>query len=195
LAQVLGYLCISNKATADLVAADEIERASVQLQEMQGTLQEAYQDVRESILGLRETVSPQRNLSSALKEYVRKFSQHSGIQVYLALDGMVQRECTPAAEVQLLRIIQESLSNVRKHSKAKQAWIKFKPDVSSTSVTIEDDGRGFDLASVTEGNQLHFGLQTMRERAESVGGNLQLWSQLGQGTKVVVTLPCKKGEE
>ncbi|MBI5034144.1 MAG: GAF domain-containing protein [Chloroflexi bacterium] len=191
LAQVLGYLCIRNKATANLVASNEIKRAAAHLDEMQQTLDEAYQDVRESILGLRETISHQRNLFSSLKEYTSKFGRQTGIRVNLVSDGNIQKECTPDAEVQLLRIIQESLSNVRKHSRAKQTWIRFEQAQSSMRVTIEDDGKGFDLAAVARDTQSHFGLQTMRERAESVGGNFQVWSQLEQGTKIQVTLPCK----
>lgn len=195
LAQVLGYLCIRNRAAADLVAAGESERAGAQLQEMQGALQEVYQDVREAILGLRETVSPDRDLVSSLQEYAHKFSQQTGIKVNLSHDGPVHTEATPEAEVQLLRIIQESLSNVRKHSEARQAWIKFEQKAGSTIVTIEDNGRGFDPSTLLHDSQPHFGLQTMRERAESVGGKFRLWSQPELGTRIVVTLPCQQGEE
>jgi nitrate/nitrite-specific signal transduction histidine kinase len=192
LAQVLGYLCIRSKATADLVAAGEIARAGAQLEEMQGSIQEAYQDVREAILGLRETVSPERDLISSLQEYAHKFSQQTGIKVNLSHEGPLHTESTPEAEIQLLRIIQESLSNVRKHSEARQAWIKFEEKAGSTIVTIEDNGRGFDPAAVLHDSQPHFGLQTMRERTESVGGKFRLWSQPELGTTIVVTLPCQQ---
>jgi nitrate/nitrite-specific signal transduction histidine kinase len=195
LAQVLGYLCTRNKVAADLVASGETRRAEAQLQEMQKTMEEAYQDVRESILGLRMTVSPNRGLGSALKEYAHKFTLQTGIRVNLIWSGDDHIERVPEAEVQLLRIIQEALSNVRKHSGARQAWIRFEPNAESATVTIEDDGKGFDPTSVTQNGQPHFGLQTMRERAEGVGGSLQVWSQSGQGTRVVVTLPLTQGGE
>ncbi len=193
LAQVLGYLSIRNQVAMDLVAASDVERAGVQLQEMQRIMEEAYQDVRESILGLRTTVSPKRGLVAALKEYAKKFSQQTGIRTNVILDGNDQVECDPETEVQLLRIIQEALSNVRKHSRAKQAWIKFDLGADLTVVTIEDDGGGFDPAAVDQNLQPHFGMQTMQERAEGVGGHLQFHSRRGQGTRVVVTLPVDHG--
>lgn len=193
LAQVLGYLSIRNQVATDLVTANDMKRAEVQLYEMQRIMEEAYQDVRESILGLRTTVSPKRGLVSALKEYVKKYSQQTGIRTSVNLDGNAEIDCDPETEVQLLRIIQEALTNVRKHSSAKQAWIKFELEADLNVVTIEDDGNGFDPALVDQDLQSHFGIQTMQERAESVGGRLQFHSQPGQGTRVVVTLPFGDG--
>ena len=195
IAQVLGSLCMRNKTVTDLVTAGEAERAAAQLQEMQGVMQEAYQDVRESILGLRVTVSPNGGFVSTLKEYAHRFGQQTGIRVNLVSNSDDRIEYAPEVEVQLLRIIQEALTNARKHSEAKQAWIRFEPQAESVVVTIEDDGRGFDPASVNPDGQQNFGLQTMRERAEGVGGSVQVSSQPGQGTKIVVRLPCNRGGE
>ena len=192
LAQVLGYLYTRNKIATDLVATGDIERAGAQLQEMQRAMQEAYQDIREAILDLRVTVSANRGLVSALKEYLHKFGQQTGIRVNLISNDADQFECAPEADVQLLRIIQEALANVRKHSEARQAWIRFEPRAESMVVTIEDNGKGFDSTALSQDGQQHFGLQTMQERAESVGGSLQIQSQPGQGTKVMVTLALDK---
>jgi nitrate/nitrite-specific signal transduction histidine kinase len=195
LAQVLGYLCVRNKVAADLIASREVAHAEAQLQEIQVVMQEAYQDVRESILGLRMTVSPNRGLIPTLKEYAHRFGQQTGIRVNLVYNSDVRIGYAPDVEVQLLRIIQEALTNARKHSEAKQAWIRFEPQAESVVVTIEDDGRGFDPALVNQDSQQNFGLQTMRERAEGVGGAVQVSSQPGQGTKIAATLPCNRGGE
>lgn len=188
LAQVLGYLRIRCKTISDLVASPGNERAWEQLQEMQRTIHEAYQDIRESILGLRTTVSPNKDVVSAIKEYAHTFGTQTGIRISLSNSGDDHFVWTPEAEVQLLRIIQEALSNVRKHSRAKQAWIRFDLQPRVAIVTIEDNGKGFDIESMRQDNQQHFGLQTMRERAEGVGGSVQVESRLGQGTKIKVTL-------
>jgi nitrate/nitrite-specific signal transduction histidine kinase len=191
LAQVLGYLGIKNKAAMDLIAAGQVARAEGELRQIQETMQAACQDIRESILGLRVTVSADGGLVSVLKEYVHKFSLQTGIRLTLITNGNEEMAYLPEAEVQLLRIIQEALSNVRKHSDAKQAWIKIDCQANRSLVTITDEGKGFDQSLVGRDSQPHYGLQTMRERAESVGGSLQVVSQPGHGTRVVVTLPLK----
>ncbi|MEE8163333.1 MAG: ATP-binding protein, partial [Anaerolineae bacterium] len=91
------------------------------------------------------------------------------------------------SEGQLLRIIQEALANVRKHAHARRVKIRFELWDSVVQTTVEDSGRGFQPAEARRGR--HFGLDTMRERAESVGGTLLIESKPGAGTKVVVRLP------
>jgi len=95
----------------------------------------------------------------------------------------------PVVEIQLLRIIQEALANIRKHSGASRAWVRFEADEAGAVITIEDDGQGFDPSRIWQDRQEHFGLQTMRERAESVGGTLHILTQPGQGVRMTVQLP------
>ena len=104
----------------------------------------------------------------------------------------VMMEFAPVAEIQLLRIIQEALTNIRKHSQASRAWVRFEADAEGAVITVEDDGRGFDPSRMGQDGQEHFGLQTMRERAESVGGDLQISTQPGQGTRLTVQLPLSR---
>jgi len=102
-------------------------------------------------------------------------------------------EFAPAAEIQLLRIIQEALTNIRKHSQASRAWVRFEADDGEQAViTVEDDGRGFDPSRVGQEGREHFGLQTMRERVESVGGTLHISTQPGQGVRVIVQLSISR---
>lgn len=193
LAQVLGYLCIRTEVARDLVNAAKVDRAVHELGEMQSAVQQAHQDLRESILGLRATIHPQGGLYSTLKEYLHKFSVQTGIAVNLVSNGSGRVEYSPEAEVQLLRIIQEALANIRKHSNAKQAWVRFEPYAEFTRVTIEDNGEGFDPALVSQADQPRFGLQTMQERAEGVGGTLHISSGPGQGAKISIDLPTRRG--
>jgi two-component system nitrate/nitrite sensor histidine kinase NarX len=99
---------------------------------------------------------------------------------------------SPEVASQLLRIIQEAMTNVRKHAGANNLWIVFKQDYDVLSITIQDDGRGFSPTQLAKDNQQHFGLQIMRERAQSIGGSLELDSQPGQGTQIVIRLPSAK---
>ena len=148
--------------------------------------------MRESILGLRTTVTPGVGLIPALTEYLHRFSQQSGIRARLVMGDDAIVKFAPGAEIQLLRIIQEALTNVRKHSQASRAWVRFEADEAGTVITVEDDGRGFDPSLIGQDGREHFGLQTMRERAESVGGVLQISTQPGQGTRLTVQLPLSR---
>lgn len=195
LAQVLGYLCIRTEVARGFMKSAQVDRAVEELQEMENAVQEAHQDLRESILGLRAAIHPQGGLFSMLKEYLHKFSVQTGIAVNMTSNGDGALKFSPEAEVQLLRIIQEALANIRKHSNAKQAWIRFEPHPAFTRVTIEDDGKGFDPDRVHLASQPHFGLQTMRERAEGVGGALHVSSQPEQGATISIDLPTRRGGE
>jgi signal transduction histidine kinase len=95
------------------------------------------------------------------------------------------------AEVQLIWIIREALANVKKHAEARRAWVTFEREAEHARVTIADNGRGFDTARLPRRGLTGFGLQIMRERAESAGGRLNVESGPGQGTRVMVWLPLK----
>jgi signal transduction histidine kinase len=94
---------------------------------------------------------------------------------------------SPLAEVQLMRIVQEALSNVRKHAQASQVLVRIASHDDYLALTITDDGVGFDSPA---GNG-HYGLLTMRERAESAGGGLTVTSESGLGTQVNLWLPIQ----
>jgi signal transduction histidine kinase len=192
LAQVLGYLQMKSKAVEGLLSSGQAAQAQAELHEIQEVAQEAYGDVRESILGLRTTITPVVGFIPALTEYLHKFSQQSGIRARLVIDDDAEMEFAPAVEIQLLRIIQEALTNIRKHSQASRAWVRFEADGDGAVITVEDDGRGFDPSCIGQDGQEHFGLQTMRERAEGVGGELDVSTRSGQGTMVIVRLPLSR---
>ncbi|MHB9091364.1 MAG: ATP-binding protein, partial [Chloroflexota bacterium] len=188
LAQILGYLNLRIHMAEDLLEKGDREGLRSELQHSAGVTQEAYADVREAILGLRTSITLEQDLLCTLREYLRKFRQNSDIAAELEVAHEESINLTPAAEVQLIRIIQEALTNVRKHARANHARVRLRGDGEMAEVTISDDGRGFDVqqSAAKEG---HFGLQTMRERAESVGGTLTISSAPGQGSTITVRLP------
>jgi signal transduction histidine kinase len=94
----------------------------------------------------------------------------------------------PAVEVQLLRIIQEALSNVRRHARAQHAQVIFGVTAQQFCLTIADDGQGFEPAAVAAHGE-GYGLRAMRERVEGLGGDLTVNSAPGQGTQIVVQVP------
>ena len=147
----------------------------------------AYEEVRQAIFGLRTFVSRGLGLVPTLTEFLHEFSVHNGIAVELETAGPPLDAVPPASEVQAVRIIQEALTNVRKHAAADRARVRLQRDGAWLRVTIEDDGVGWDRLASRSG--LHFGLATMRERAEGLGGRFEVEAAPGRGTRVVATLP------
>jgi len=188
LAQTLGYLNIKAKAVEDLVAANRRTEAQAGLKEMREVVKEAYEDVRGAIFDLRATAMPCQDFIPALREYLHEFGLQHGFKTELVLDGY-EDHLSPTAEIQLMRIVQEALTNVRKHARASRVWVKLESDDYRSRIIVEDDGQGFVSSQARPVGQPHFGLQTMRERAESVGGSLIVESNPGRGTRVTVEIP------
>jgi signal transduction histidine kinase len=154
-----------------------------------------YQDVRESISELRTRVS-ERGLSATVRDYVDEYEDRHGITVTVEGDE-VSRGLPALVAFQLLRIVQEALANVRKHAGATNAWITFNKQVGGRlQMTIRDDGVGFDPHTPpADPSRKSFGLVSMRERVESLGGELAIDSQPGKGTRVIVAIPLKTRTE
>lgn len=190
LAQVLGYVNTKTLAVRKLLSSGKHTEAEAQLAQLEEAAREMYAGVRQAILDLRISASPKRRFMPTLKEYLYKFSQQSGIKTELVVsDQEVYLRFAPAAEIQLIRIVQEALTNVRKHARASRAWVRFTVSDGNIQMTIEDNGQGFDPSHMARGDWPQFGLQTMKERAEATGGTFELESSPGQGTKVQVTIP------
>jgi two-component system nitrate/nitrite sensor histidine kinase NarX len=164
-------------------------RVAGELEDLASVNEEAYRDVREAILGLREA-SRTQGLLEALGAYLDKYAVQSGIAVELdsTLDG---EPALPAAtEIQLIRVIQEALTNVRKHARATRAHVRLaSAEPGTVTVVVEDDGRGFDSTATTVHRDGGYGLQTMRERMQLAGGSLRIDSQPGRGTRVIAIVP------
>lgn len=188
LAQILGYLNLRIRAAEEMLSRKDEAALKAELKHAVDVTQEAYADVREAILGLRTSITLEQDLLCTLREYLRKFQQHSGISAELLAECEDSIALAPAAEVQLIRIIQEALTNVRKHACARHAWVRIRTNADRAEVAIGDDGCGFDV-ELTAAREGHFGLQTMKERAESVGGSLEVRTAPSRGTQVLVTLP------
>jgi signal transduction histidine kinase len=91
--------------------------------------------------------------------------------------------------VELLRVLQEALTNARRHSGARSVEVRLRTEDGAVLAAVIDDGRGFDPASPRAG----VGLSTMRERVEALGGEIEVKSQLGEGTKVALRVPLEGG--
>ena len=122
---------------------------------------------------------------------MRPSESQSGISARLEVEGNLDLPST--VELQLLRIIQEALSNARKHAEAETARVRLERFDDRLLATIEDDGTGFDPSTRVRGDFPRFGLAIMKERAESIGGSMELDSSPGGGTRVKIAIPILSG--
>lgn len=194
LAQVLGYVNTHTLAIEKLLASDRSEEAETQVERMRQAALHAYTDVREAILGLR---SSREGLGASLEQYVSEFTNMTGLEVDLHVDPAVaQLRLGPEVEVQLVRIAQEALANVRKHAQATSVNVDLRSENGAVVIEVADDGLGFEPDRPVRTGWPHFGLQSMRERTEAIGGTFELRSEPGSGTRVVVHAPVteRRGE-
>jgi two-component system sensor histidine kinase DegS len=146
-------------------------------------LRDGLDEVRSFITDLRPPVVD-IGLAQAIAERGTQLRERAGIEMEVDVDGIDAR-LTPSARASVLRIVQEALQNVRKHAAASAVRIGLEGDV----LVIADNGRGFDLVRLAAGTIRNFGLQFMRERAELMGGQLNIESRQGEGTRILLRLP------
>ncbi|HYH07255.1 MAG TPA: GAF domain-containing sensor histidine kinase [Thermoanaerobaculia bacterium] len=155
----------------------ESGRLEAALQTTRNTLEEA----RRSVMNLRAEPLAGRPLAQALALLAREFTSQSGIRVSLALD-----DCSLSlpAEAELYRIAEQALANVRQHAQAKHVAVSLRCARGSATLSVEDDGVGFDPRRVPDDRH---GVRGMRERARLAGGTLRIASR--PGTKIVAKVP------
>lgn len=194
LAQVLGALHLRLRV---LEAAGELtEELRSEVSELGELCHAAYQDVREAIVGLR-SLTREESLPQALERYVRHYERHGGPPTTVSCpdDGIRLPE---DVQLHVLRIVQEALTNVRKHACASGVEVRVSTSPEHLEVEVRDDGVGLPGGVGSHPDQAAqcqveapggFGLTTMHERAALVGGELDVRSTPGRGTCVRVLLP------
>ncbi|MFZ5857943.1 MAG: GAF domain-containing sensor histidine kinase [Chloroflexota bacterium] len=195
LAQVLGYLNLQVQTLSTLLRQGKLENLENELVHMRQAVRTAHADVRENILSLRTTLANEKGLVQAVREYLIEFGIQTGIGT--GFDCAVEGELNLSSigEVQLVCILQEALTNVRKHSMATHVKVAISREhrngTEEICMQVNDNGIGF----TTAGSKRSFGLQTMRERAESANGRLTIQSNRKQGTRIECRLPCLQPEQ
>lgn len=187
-AQLVAYLSLRLGTVQELVAAGRREEAIVELERLRDVADELSVDVHESIVGLRNRIS-ERGLLPTLTDYLDEFEERHRLAVILYTNGPIE-QLPPLSALQLFRITQEALANIRKHAEAEHAWVTLQcQERGVLELVVRDDGRGFDPARDSSHGRRSFGISTMRERTESLGGSLRVESQPGTGTLVTVRIP------
>jgi two-component system NarL family sensor kinase len=179
--------------TLQLESADALldagsEKAHGPLRRALSLTRSNLEEARRSVLDLRASPLEGRPLSEALKALVERWEAETGIAArYGAVNG--SRPLPPSVEAALYRICQEALTNVARHAGAERATVRLVATPDRVRLAVEDDGSGFDAAGVPEDRH---GIVGMRERAEVLGGTLEVRSEPGEGTRIEVTAPLEK---
>lgn len=190
-AQLVAQLLLRLDTIKELVAAERPQQAEAELERLHGVADDIYADIGASIAGLRTNVT-ERGLICALQDYVDQFEERHQIPTSLRTDHAAD-QLSPLAALQLFRLIQEALTNVRKHAAAQEATVTLMAaGAGHLTVVIADDGQGFTPDSQRNGKARPLGLTTMRERVETLGGTFHVSRQPGSGTQVTATIPIPR---
>jgi signal transduction histidine kinase len=175
------------RACQYVVRADP-QHAERQLAEIAASLKVHVQEVRALIYDLRPSALDQLGLAGATRQALDRFSQDTGL--HTDLDVPEDLRLNPVVEVTAFRVLQECLSNVEKHANARRVEVGLHQTNEALMVRVQDDGRGFDPNSTApSGLDGGVGLVSMRERAELLGGSLEVRSSPGNGCQIVASIP------
>lgn len=198
LAQVLSYVNTKSQAVEELLRRKRTAEAREQLAQLSAAARSIYVDVREAILGLTSPVSSEHGLVGSLEEYSRRFAASANVSVVVtAQPEAAALEMPPETEAQIFRIVQEALTNVRKHAAARRVEISVSLHAGFLEVRVIDDGRGLDAPPAAAVGQTggwgsdwpRYGLAAMRARAAGIGGELEIAPGIERGTSVTLRLP------
>jgi nitrate/nitrite-specific signal transduction histidine kinase len=190
LAQLLNSLRLWVENAQLALKEDNLREVEDSIQNIDLTARDASTSLRDEILGLRAANHPAGGILPAIQEYINRYRRQWGIETTLQMephhgqDGL--RQLSQAAEIQLLRIVQEGLTNIRRHANASHVVVRLRDNVAGVTMEIQDDGRGFDPTAIPDEK---LGLRIIRERVASVGGMVTVESASGKGTRMIVEIP------
>jgi two-component system nitrate/nitrite sensor histidine kinase NarX len=163
------------------------------LAEMREIVDATYEDVRQAISDLRMPLTPDASIVATLSDYAQNFALRYNLQAQIKVaPEAAEARCSPDVLIQVIRITQEALANVRKHAHAEHLEVRFVRIDGRLKIQIRDDGHGF-VPTTTAPAPGHYGLSIMRERAASYNGELEVHSQPGAGTTISLTVPVEGG--
>ena len=187
-----GFVGISSQLDAvALTLNGHVELARKHLDLARKMVRHSLTEARRSVMDLRASALEGHDLPAALSEAAHQWTAGSAVQIRVDVEGE-SRPLPEETEQHLLRIAQEAVTNAVKHARASHVRIHLEMASRKLSLRVADDGRGFEQDEAFSEVGGHFGLLGMRERAERLGGELQLHSEPGQGTEVAVTVPLSR---
>jgi signal transduction histidine kinase len=185
-----GYVGISVQleVLAELLRISKVDAAQKHLDLTRGYVREGLADARQSIWALRSQDSGETTLPVRLRRMVESEGNHD-LESSFSIFG-AYRPLPPGTEREILRIAQEAIHNVKKHSGARKLTVQLEYRPQEIALDVRDDGRGFAADQAPEPG--HYGLTGMRERAATIGGKIELTSEAGNGTTVRLRVNARK---
>lgn len=185
LSQGLAGLILQLEAVDAYLAGNHPDRARAIVRETMNRARSTLADARQVIDNLRQP--DERDLVEAIRNEIDHFTSSTGISCEPKIDVPVS--IPEAVSETSIRVISEGLTNIARHARAKNVTLKLKGDEKELEIEICDDGLGFNPLMVEAG---HYGLLGMRERVRLSGGNLEIFSEVGKGTQLMVRFPLEK---
>jgi len=189
--QVLAYVSLQAQSIRKSVHDGDTAAAEAQLAQLAAAAQGAHVDVRESILSLKAASAEDQPFAVVLSRYLDTYAARYDLHIELAVADGLADPFPPETSVQVLRVVQEALTNAHKHGQAHHIGVTVGRKNGGARVVVADDGQGFDPGAVGDG---HYGLAIMRERMAQVGGRLAIESRPGMGTRVALEAPLIHGD-
>ena len=166
------------------------DRARQELDALKSSAASTFSDVKDFIFDLRPMMLDDLGVVPTLRRYVESFQEKNGLPVPMTVTG-VERRLESHIEVTLFRNIQELLNNALMHAQATQVQVSLDMGQDQVVAVVEDNGRGFNPDEAMDGSTRTIGLSTLRERIQMLGGELNIQSSIGQGTRIEFSIPIE----
>lgn len=192
LAQSIGFINIQLHRLKKMIKNNELEKAMQEIEVASEAVQDSYVELREAIDQLRDINGYKESLAEWIWKYTQDFQMSYGIHVFVDHSSFDKIQLTDEQMVQLTRVFQEIFNNIRKYSKAKNVWLNCIHKENSLVLSIEDDGIGFDPSMNYKRKYHGNGLVILKDRIDSIQGNLYIKSAHYEGTKIEIHIPAAK---
>jgi two-component system sensor histidine kinase DegS len=185
-AQALSNFILQTEIAMRLFDVEQ-DKARAELENLKVSATETFRKVRDFIFELRPMMLDDLGLVPTLKRYQDALKEQTGLDIRLTVTGS-ERRLQSYQEVMIFRAIQELLNNACDHSQASTIKVQMDMGAMEIRVSVEDDGKGFDVDSEVESGGM--GLKVIRDRVEMLGGSMDVDSVIGQGTRVTIQMPA-----
>ncbi|KXG78415.1 Signal transduction histidine-protein kinase/phosphatase DegS [Fervidicola ferrireducens] len=172
------------------ICEEDPDTVKKELKDLKKLVKNTLGEIRKIIFNLRPSALDALGIEAVAGRYCAEFQEDTGISVdFVVLGERVKLDST--VEITLFRVIQEALSNVKKHARAKNVRVKLEFLPHMVNLVIEDDGVGFNIEKLDEREGEHFGLVNIRERVDLLNGTVRIRSEPGRGTNIYITIPLR----
>ncbi|HEY2494669.1 MAG TPA: sensor histidine kinase [Paenibacillus sp.] len=187
-AQLLANLVLRTEIVERMIAKQDFYMVQAEIVDLKGQVRASLEEMRKVIFNLRPMALDDLGLIPTLRKYVHDFEEKTRIRTAFETRGMEQR-FSSAMEAAIYRLVQEAITNAFKHADPTHVLVEMTFQAQMVKIVVQDNGCGFKISLIEQKRNEHFGLMGMRERVELLEGRMEILSELGQGTKIVIHIP------